>query len=124
MKNIINNLRNKPDHIKSRYVIVFSIIATTLTVALWIVTMQLSKTSDDTIKTESPLRAFGQIFSETVSDVKNNYDNQKSSLDQVMLEQSKASVPAISPTQAQVNTSAAVMVPESEILNEDNDIGR
>ncbi len=124
MKKIITNLRNKPDHIKSRYVIVFSVLATLFIVGLWIVTMRLMQTSDDTVKTESPFRAFGQIFSGTVSDVKNNYTNQKNSLNKAISEQSKVSVPAMPPTQTQINTGAAVVVPESEILKEDNDTGR
>ncbi len=120
MKKIITNLRNKPDHIKSRYVIVFSVLATLFIVGLWIVTMRLMQTSDDTVKTESPFRAFGQIFSGTVSDVKNNYTNQKKTLNQAMEEQSKTQVPVTPPAQTQVNTGAAVVVPESEILKEED----
>ena len=100
--------------------IVFSVLATLFIVGLWIVTMRLMQTSDDTVKTESSFRAFGQIFSGTVSDVKNNYTNQKKTLNQAMEEQSKVQVPALPPTQAQINTGAAVVVPESEILKEED----
>lgn len=126
MKKIIANLRNKPDHVKSRYVILFSVLATLFIVALWIVTMQLLKTSDDTIKTESPFRAFGQIFSGTVSDVKENYTDQKKSLNQAMSAQSNSQAGTLPPTQAEITaTQSSTVVPESEILKEEEvDTGR
>ena len=65
MKKLIYSIRKKPDHIKTRLVFVFAILATAIIVALWILTMQLLKTSDDTIKTESPLKVFGKIFNRT-----------------------------------------------------------
>jgi hypothetical protein len=125
MKKIITNLRNKPDHIKSRYVILFSVVATLVIVALWITTTRLLQTSDDTIKTESPFRAFGQIFSGAVSDVKNNYDNSKSGLNKVMSEQSNPQASVIPPTQAELTAGQSTsVVPESEILREEDDTGR
>ncbi len=125
MKKILTNLRNKPDHIKSRYVILFSVVATLAIVALWITTMRLLQTSDDTVKTESPFRAFGQIFSGAVSDVKSNYDNSKNALNKTMSEQSNPQTSVIPPTQAEVTTGQSTsVVPESEILREEADIGR
>jgi hypothetical protein len=62
MKKIIHSIRNKPDHIKTRLVFVFAAIATAVIVAIWIITMQLLKASDDTIKTDSPFKVFGQLF--------------------------------------------------------------
>lgn len=125
MKKIITNLRNKPDHVKSRYVVLFSVVATLAIVALWITTTRLLQTSDDTIKTESPFRAFGQIFSGAVSDVKNNYDNSKSGLNKAMSEQSNPQTSVIPPTQPEVTTSQSTnVVPDAEILKEEDDIGR
>ncbi len=92
MKNIIHHLRNKPDHVKSRYVVVFSVIATAIVVGLWIMTMQLTKTKDDIVKTESPFAVFGKLFSGAVSDVSKNYSAQKKSLE--------ASLPTATDTQS------------------------
>ena len=125
MKKIIANLRNKPDHIKSRYVILFSVIATLAIVALWITTMRLLQTSDDTVKTESPFRAFGQIFSGVVSDVKSNYDDSRKALNKTISEQSNSQVQTVPPTQAEITAGqSTAVVPESEILREDDDTGR
>lgn len=81
MKKIIESLRNKPDHVKTRYVIVFSAIATVIVVGLWVVTLRFTKTTDDTIKTDSPFKVFGQLFGGAVSDTKQTYQEQKKSLD-------------------------------------------
>ncbi len=69
MKKILHSIRNKPDHIKSRYVILFSVIATALIVGLWIITLQLTKTSDDTIQTESPVKVFKELIKGTTANV-------------------------------------------------------
>lgn len=78
MKKIIHSLRNKPDHVKTRYVFGFAILATLTVVSIWIMTMRLLKTTDDTIKTESPFKVFGQIFKGAVSDAQNNLKPQES----------------------------------------------
>lgn len=77
MKKVLHSLRNQPDHIKSRYVIIFAIVATVLTVLVWLFVMQLIKKNDDTIKTESPFKIFQGIFSTAISETKEKYTNQK-----------------------------------------------
>jgi hypothetical protein len=84
MKSIIENLRNKPDHIKSRYVVVLSIVATVVVVGVWIITNALLKTSDDTIKTDGPLKVFSSIFKSSVSATADDYKANRASLDQNM----------------------------------------
>lgn len=78
MKKIIHSLRNKPDHVKTRYVFGFAILATLVVVSVWVMTMRLLKTTDDTIKTESPFKVFGQIFKGAVSNAQNATKPQES----------------------------------------------
>lgn len=77
MKKIIENLRNKPDHVKSRYVIVLSAIATVVVVVVWITTTALLKTSDNTIKTDGPIKIFSNLFKSGVSTTAKDYKANK-----------------------------------------------
>lgn len=77
MKKVLHSIRNKPDHIKTRFVFAFAIIATAIIVAVWIITMQFIKASDDTIKTDSPFKAFGQIFKGAKTDIENTLTSSK-----------------------------------------------
>ncbi len=77
MKKIIHSIRNKPDHIKTRLVFIFATAATAIIVTVWIITMQLIKTSDDTIKTESPFKVFGQLFQGARADVVDKLNSTK-----------------------------------------------
>jgi hypothetical protein len=77
MKKIIHSIRNKPDHIKTRLVFVFAAIATAVIVAIWIITMQLLKASDDTIKTDSPFKVFGQLFQGAKADINDKLNSSK-----------------------------------------------
>jgi hypothetical protein len=81
MKKILHHIRNKPDHVRTRYVIGFSVLATAVIVFIWIATLRLLKTSDDTIKTESPFRSMINMFSGTVSKVQDDYQKQQDEMD-------------------------------------------
>ena len=80
MKKVLHHMRNSPDHIKSRYVIVLAILGTAFIIGLWITVSQLTKTNEDSIQTESPFKVFGQIFSSSFSDVQTKIKVQKDSL--------------------------------------------
>lgn len=80
MKKIINNLQNRPDHVKTRLVIVFAAVSTIIVVALWITINRMIKIpADDIIETESPFKTFTQIFSKSLGKVKEDYKTQKDS---------------------------------------------
>jgi hypothetical protein len=81
MKQILHSIRNKPEHIKSRFVVLFAILATAIIVAIWIVTLQLLKTPDDTVKTEGPFKTFQQVFKSNLSTVKQETKIDKSPLE-------------------------------------------
>ncbi len=69
MKKILNSLRNKPDHVKTRYVIAFSIIATVCIIGTWVLVNQSIKSQDENISAESPFKAFKDIFSATLTQI-------------------------------------------------------
>lgn len=77
MKKIIHHIRKQPDHVKSRYVIVFAVVATVIIVGVWMLTMRMIEQNDDTIKTESPFKMVTSIFSNVISETKENYQKQK-----------------------------------------------
>lgn len=77
MKKVLHHLRKQPDHVKSRYVILFAVIATVIVVIIWMITIQLINRNDDTIKTESPFKIFGSIFSTAISETKKDNQDQK-----------------------------------------------
>lgn len=77
MKKIIHHIRKQPDHVKSRYVIVFAVVATIIVVGVWMLTMRMIEQNDDTIKTESPFKMVTSIFSNVISETKENYQKQK-----------------------------------------------
>jgi len=81
MKKIIHSIRNKPDHVKTRLVFIFAILATVIVVVVWIITLRLLKTPDDTIKTDGPVKVFREIFKSNVSTVKEQTENKKNPLD-------------------------------------------
>jgi hypothetical protein len=61
-------------------VIVFAALATIIVVALWIFINRLVRVpADDVIKTDGPFKIFTQLFSKSVSDTKENYQQQKES---------------------------------------------
>jgi hypothetical protein len=81
MNKIINNLQNRPEHVKTRLVIVFAALATVIVVVLWIFINRLVRVpADDVIETESPFKTFTQIFSKSLGKVKDDYKTQKDSL--------------------------------------------
>ena len=80
MKKIIHHIRKQPDHVKSRYVIVFAVVATVIIVGVWMLTMRMIEQNDDTIKTESPFKMVTSIFSNVISETKENYQKQKTSV--------------------------------------------
>lgn len=81
MKKIIHSIRNKPDHIKTRLVIIFAVLATAIVVTVWIMTLQLLKTPDDTIKTDGPFKVFRQVFKSNVSTIKEETKSDRNPLD-------------------------------------------
>ncbi len=80
MKKIIHSIRNKPEHVKTRYVIIFAILATVMIVVLWTITLRSIESNDDTIKTEKPFKTFGNIFSGIISETKESYQSQKNEM--------------------------------------------
>lgn len=80
MKKILHHIRKQPDHIKTRYVVFFAILATALVVVVWMIMLQLIKRSDDTIKTESPFSIFKEVLKGQVSDFKDSLPEKKESL--------------------------------------------
>jgi len=87
MKKIIHSIRNKPDHIKTRLVIIFAVLATAIVVTVWVMTLQLLKTPDDTIKTDGPLKVFKDVFKSNVSTVKEQTKVDKNPIDLLKPEQ-------------------------------------
>lgn len=81
MKKIIHSIRNKPDHIKTRLVIIFAVLATAIVVTVWVMTLQLLKTPDDTIKTDGPLKVFKEVFKTNVTTVKEQTKSEKNPID-------------------------------------------
>lgn len=81
MKKIIHSIRNKPDHIKTRLVIIFAVLATAIVVTVWVMTLQLLKTPDDTIKTDGPFKVFRQVFKSNVSTIKEETKSDRNPLD-------------------------------------------
>jgi hypothetical protein len=77
MKKIIHHIRKQPDHIKSRYVIVFASVATAVIVAIWMITTRLIDRNDDTIRTESPFKMVTGLFTNAINETKKNYQEQK-----------------------------------------------
>ena len=71
MKKIISRLREKPDHVKTRFAILFALIATLVIVGVWVLITRSIKSNDDTIKTQSPFSIFSEIFQTAISDIKN-----------------------------------------------------
>jgi hypothetical protein len=69
MKKIIRSLRNKPDHVKTRYVVVFALIATIIVLGTWVVVTQSIKQQDQTISAESPFSIFRDIIGAAVSEI-------------------------------------------------------
>ena len=84
MKKIVHHIRSKPDHIKTRYVIFLSLVATLMVVGVWILVLASVKSNDDTIKTESPFSILKGIFSESFSEVDSKLNENKASLDQTL----------------------------------------
>ncbi len=70
MKKIIHQLREKPDHVKTRFAILFALIATLIIVGIWIGVNRSIKNNDDTIRTQSPFSIFSEIFQTAISDIK------------------------------------------------------
>ena len=84
MKRVIHHIRNKPDHVRSRYVIGFAVVATALVIGLWVLVLRLTQVSpDDVIKTDSPFKVFGSLFSKSVDSAKQNYIDQKENINAI-----------------------------------------
>lgn len=81
MKKIIHSIQNRPDHVKTRLVIIFAVLATAIVVTVWIITLQLLKTPDDTIKTDGPLKVFKEVFKTNVTTVKEQTKSDKNPID-------------------------------------------
>jgi hypothetical protein len=80
MKKVIHHIRKQPDHIKSRYVILFALVATAIIIGIWVITLRLMNRNDDTIKTESPFKMVTGLFTNAINETKKNYQEQKTQL--------------------------------------------
>jgi hypothetical protein len=89
MKKIIHHIRNKPDHVRSRFVIGFAVVATLLVTGLWVLVLRLTQVSpDDVIKTDSPFKVFGHLFSKSIDTAKQNYTDQKENMNTIITDTS------------------------------------
>ncbi len=84
MKKILHHIRKQPEHVKTRYVVIFAIVATALVIVFWLITLQIIKSTDDTIQTESPFSIVKQVFKGSVSDMKNAMPQKQESLDETL----------------------------------------
>lgn len=118
MKKILHHIRKQPEHVKTRYVIVFAITATAFVIMFWLITLQIIKRTDDTIQTESPFAIVKQVFKGSVSDMKNAMPQKQESLDETLGGVMPAEVPpeidssngekTIDPTVKSLDTDTAI----------------
>lgn len=80
MKKVLHHIRKQPEHVKTRYVVVFAILATAVVITVWLITLQFIKKNDDTIKTESPFVMIKDIFKGQVSDLQKNLPEKQTSI--------------------------------------------
>jgi hypothetical protein len=74
MKKIIQHIRKQPEHVKTRYVVIFSLVATGGILVVWLLTLQVTQVPrEDIIRTESPFSFFGKIFSQPINKIRNSY---------------------------------------------------
>lgn len=78
MKKILRSLRNKPDYIKKRYVMVLAVLATVCVVGAWVVVKHSVQQQDQNISAESPFKIFKDIFSATMTEISNTQSGTQS----------------------------------------------
>ncbi len=106
MKKILAHIRNKPEHVKTRYVFVFAILATALVVGGWITTNRFLNKGDDTIQTEGPLKSFGKIFSGAISTAKDDYTEQRQDMRESLVNTPTINSEPVNPPTEQTDLSA------------------